>query len=172
MKALQRLGTGLAIAGGLTFVAVLYVSARWEPDIRWLHFLQSWMYLVSLVLLSRGSKWGCFIGAAAALFWDYVNVFVTTFVRNGLEQAHAFFHTGHVARPDQLLSVPAWFGNLALMLGASMVYAAAPRKQWSDLGRLLLALAGTMAFFAGAMAGAQPRYLPLFKGALHPHWRL
>ena len=172
MDFLQRLGTGLAFAGGLTFIAVLYFSAYWEPDIRWLHFLQSWMYIASLVLISRRSRWGCFIGAAAALFWDYVNVFVTTFFRNGIQQVHIFLSTGHVERPDSLISVPAWFGNLALILGALLVYMALPRKQWSDVGRMLLALVGTMAFFAGAMALAQPRYLPLFKGALHPHWRL
>ena len=50
----------------------------------------------------------------------------------------------------------------------NLVYVAAPRKQWSDVCRLLLALAGTVAFFAVAVALAQPRYLPLFKGALHP----
>jgi hypothetical protein len=130
------------------------------------------MYIVSFVLLLRGSKWDCFIVAAAALFWDYVNVFVTTFFRNGLEQAHALLQTCHVTRPDFLISVPACLGNLALILGALLVYVAAPRKQWSDVGRLLLAHAGKMAFFAGAMALAQPRYLPWFKGALHPHWRL
>ena len=172
MKAFHRLGIGLAFVGGLTFIAVLYLSAYWEPDIRWLHFFQSWMYIASLVLLSRGSKWGCFIGAAAALFWDYVNVFVTTFLRAGMNQAHIWVQTGHIVKPDLLISVPAWFGNLALIIGALLVYIAIPRKQWSDIGRMLLALAGTMAFFAGAMALAQPRYLPLFKGALHPHWRL
>ena len=150
MKAFHRLGIGLAFVGGLTFIAVLYLSAYWEPDIRW----------------------GCFIGAAAALFWDYVNVFVTTFLRAGMNQAHIWVQTGHIVKPDLLISVPAWFGNLALIIGALLVYIAIPRKQWSDIGRMLLALAGTMAFFAGAMALAQPRYLPLFKGALHPHWRL
>ena len=164
MRALQRLGIGLAFAGGLTFIAVLYVSAYWESEIRWLHFLQSWMYIASLALLLRGSRWGCFIGTAAALFWDYVNVFVTTFFRNGLDQAHALIQTGHVARPDQLISIPAWFGNLAVILGALIMYIAAPRKQWSDVGRLLLALAGTMAFFAGAMVLVQPRYLPFVQG--------
>ena len=172
VRALQRSGIGLALAGGLTFIAVLYFSAYWEPDIRWLHFLQSLMYIVSLVLLLRGSKWGCFIGAAAALFWDYANVFVNTFFRNGLDQVHAFIQTGHVTRPDQFISVPAWFGNLAFIVGALLVYLAAPRKQWSDAGRMLLALAGTMAFFAGAMVLVQPRYLPIFKSALHPHWQL
>ena len=130
------------------------------------------MYIASLVLLSRRSKWGCFIGAAAAAFWDYVNVFVTTFFRSGLEQARILMVTGHIARPDLLISVPAWFGNLALILGAALVYAALPTKRWSDAGRMALALAGTMAFFAAAMALAQPRYLPLFKAALHPHWKL
>ena len=162
----------MAFAGGFTFIAVLYVSAYWEPDIRWLHFFQSWMYLVSLVLLWRGSRWGWFIGAAAALFWNYVNVFVTTFFRNGLEQAHFLLHTGHVPRPDQLIALPAWFGNLAVILGALLAYAATPRKQWSDAGRFLFAFAGTLTFFVGAVTLAQPRYLPLFEGALHPHWRL
>ena len=162
----------MAFAGGLTFIAVLYFSAFWEPDIRWLHFLQSWMYLLSLALLARGNKWGCYVGASAALFWDYVNVFVTTFFRNGLDQVHGLFQTGHVTRPDQLISVPAWFGNLAVILGAVLVYSAIPRKQWSDARRMLLALVGTTAFFAGAVALAQPRYLPLFQGALHPHWQL
>lgn len=172
MKALQHLGIALAFGGGSTFIAVLYISAYWEPDIRLLHFLQSWMYIVSLVLILRGSKWGCFIGASAAVFWDYVNVFVTTFFRNGLEQARIFLHTGHIVKPDLLISVPAWLGNLALIFGAVLVYVAVPRRQWSDIGRMALALAGTMGFFAGAIALAQPRYLPLFKGALHPHWRL
>ena len=172
MRTLHRLGMGLAFAGGLTFIAVLYFSAYWEASIRWLHFLQSWMYIASLVLLLRGSKWGCLIGASAAFFWDYVNTFVNTFFRNGLDQVHALIQTGHVTRPDQLISVPAWFGNLALILGALLVYIAAPRKQWTDVGRLLIALAGTMAFFAGAMVLVQPRYLPMFRGALHPHWQL
>ncbi len=61
---------------------------------------------------------------------------------------------------------------LALIIGALLVYIAIPRKQWSDVGRMLLALVGTMAFFAVAMALSQPRYLPLLKGALHPHLRL
>lgn len=130
------------------------------------------MYIASLVLVTRRSKWGCFIGTAAAFFWDYVNVFVTTFFRNGIQQVHIFLSTGHVQRPDFLISVPAWFGNLALIIGALLIYIALPRKQWSDVGRMLLALVGTMAFFAGAMLLAQPRYLPLFDGALHPHWRL
>ena len=172
MRALRSVGIAVAFTGGLTFIAVLYFSAYWEPDIRWLHFLQSWMYIASLVLLLRRNLWGCYIGAAAAMFWDYVNIFVTTFFRNGLAQAHAFFQTGHVTRPDQLIAVPGWFGNLALIVGALILYVAAPRKRWSDAGRLLLALAGTLAFFAGAVALFQPRYLPLFKGALHPHWRL
>ena len=172
MDALRRIGTALAFAGGITFTAVLYFSAYFEPDIRWLHFFQSWMYIAALVLIARRSKWGCFIGATAAFFWDYVNVFVTTFFRNGIDQLHILARTGHVPRPESLISVPAWFGNFALILGALFVYIALPRKQWSDIGGVLLAFAGTSAFFAGAMALVQPRYLPYFRAALHPHWQL
>ena len=169
---MRRIGTGLAFAGAFTFIAVLYFSAYWEPDIRWLHFFQSWMYIAALVLILRRNRWGCYIGATAAFFWDYVNVFVTTFFRNGIDQLHVLYRTGHVHRPEFLISVPAWFGNFTLILGALLVYLALPRKQWSDMGRLLVALVGTLAFFAEAMALVQPRYLPLFRGALHPHWRL
>jgi hypothetical protein len=172
MNPLRRIGIVLSYAGGITFIAVLYLSAYFEPDIRWLHFFQSWMYIAALVLMSRRNKWGCFIGATAAFFWDYVNVFVTTFFRNGIDQLRILSSTGHVPRPESLISVPAWLGNLALILGALLVYLALPRKQWSDAGRILIAFVGTSAFFAGAMALVQPRYLPYFRAALHPHWML
>jgi ABC-type Fe3+-siderophore transport system permease subunit len=130
------------------------------------------MYIASLLLIWRGNKWGCFVGASAALFWDYVNVFVTGFLRAGLEQAHILLQTGHTTRPDLLISVPAWIGNFAFIVGALLFYLAYQRKERFDIVRLLLAFVATTTFFAGAVALAQPRYLPLFKGALHPHWQL
>ena len=57
--------------GGSMFIIVLYVAAYWEPDIRWLHFLQSWMYIVAIALSWRGNSWGYFIGISAAALWNY-----------------------------------------------------------------------------------------------------
>jgi hypothetical protein len=169
MDTLRRFGTGLAIVGAIVFIGVLFISAYWESDIRWLHFLQSWMYLAAIVLMLRGSRWGYFIGTGAALFWDYVNLFVTTFLKNGLSQTHLLFHTGHLARPDQFVSVPGWFGNLAVIAGSLIAYAATPKKQRGDLLRFGFAFIATTLFFALSMYLCQPRYLALFPASLHPH---
>ena len=171
MRALQRLGIGLAFAGGLTFIAVLYFSAYWEPDIRRLHFLQSSMYNASLVLLLRGNKWGCFHRGCCRSVLGLRECFRDHLFRNGLDQAYALIQTGHVARPDQLISVPAW---LAIWLSFSVhslytwphpassgptwvVYFLRLPGQWHSLRE-------RWSWFS--------RAIPLFKGALHPHWRL
>ena len=172
MDKFRKSGTGLAIGGAIIFIGVLFISAYWERDIRWLHFLQSWMYLAAIALMLRGSRWGYFIGTGAALFWDYVNVFVTTFLKNGLAQTHLLVHTGHMTRPDQFLSVPGWFGNLAVIVGSVVAYAATPRKQRGDVLRFGFASLATTLFFALTMYLCQPRYLALFPASLHPHLRI
>jgi hypothetical protein len=151
------------------FIFVLWLSAYLEPDIRWLHFFQAWMYLATIALLLRGSRWGYFIGASAAMFWDYINLFVTTFLRSGLHWMFASISTGHLERLDQIVAVPGWTGNLLVVVGSVWGYMQLAEKPWSDLGRLVLAFVFTTAFFAGCIAACQPRYLPLFRAILHPH---
>jgi hypothetical protein len=159
----------LILLGGGTFVLALLVSAVFEADIRWLHFFQSWMYIAPMVLCFRRSRWGYFIGLSAAGFWDYTNLFVTTFFRNGLEQLYSWIHTGHLARPDLLLAVPAWFGNLAVVIGCLWAYSRLQQKSLADIARFLVTLAATTGFFALDMAVFQPRYLSQFPRLLHPH---
>ncbi len=172
MQRTWKIGVGLAALGAFVFVAILFLSAYFEKDIRWLHFFQSWMYIASVVLLFRGNKWGCFIGAAAALFWDYVNLFVTTFLKFGLTQLNSLIHTGHMDRPDAFISVPAWLGNLVVIVGCSLAYSALSNKRGTDALRFVVALIGTMGFFALSMYLFQPRYLPYFRASLHPHLKI
>jgi hypothetical protein len=172
MTGFRHFGNALAIIGALIFIGVLFISAYWERDIRWLHFLQSWMYLVAIALMLRGNKWGYFIGTGAAFFWDYANVFVTTFLRNGLAQTQLLIYTGHMTRPDQFISVPGWVGNLIVIVGSAAAYIAMPKKQSSDLVRFLGATLATTLFFALSMYISQPRYLALFPALLHPHLRI
>jgi hypothetical protein len=169
MDRLKYAGIAFSGLGAALFVFVLFLSAYWEPDIRWLHFFQSLMYCAAIVLMLRGNKLGCFIAIGAALFWDYVNLFVTTFLKNGLAQLHMFLSTEHMSRPDQFVSVPGWFGNLILLIGSLVVYSTLANKRWSDVARLAAAVTGTMAYFALCMYFTQPRYLALFPAALHPH---
>jgi hypothetical protein len=109
----------LILIGGSFFTLVLALSAIWEADIRWLHFFQSWMYIAAMVLSIRGSRWGYFIGISAAGLWDYTNIFATTFFYNGLQQLSLWIHTGHLARPDLFIAVPAWLSNFLLVLGCA-----------------------------------------------------
>jgi hypothetical protein len=40
----------LIVIGGSFFILVLTVSAIWQAGIRWLHFLQAWMYVATIWL--------------------------------------------------------------------------------------------------------------------------
>lgn len=173
-RPLLRTPEWLILIGALAFIVVLTVSAVWEADIRWLHFFQAWMYIVTIALALSRNRWGYFIGISAAGFWNYANIFVTTFFANGLAQLSQWIHTGHLARPDQLIAVPAWLSNLLVIVGCLWAYARLPEKSAKDIARFVLAFVLTNGFFAASMALFQPRYLGLFPHALHPHlpWRL
>lgn len=159
----------LILVGASGFILVLALSALWEPDIRWLHFFQAWMYLATILLSIRGNRWGYFIGIAVAGFWNYVNIFVVSFFFNGLEQLAQWIRSGHLARPDILIAVPAWFSNLLIIIGCAWAYSRQPSKSLTDISRFLVSLALSMAFFAADMALFQPRYLGIFRSLLHPH---
>jgi len=155
--------------GAAIFIGALALSAYWEPDIRWLHFFQAWMYIAAVVLIRRENRWGYFIGISAAGLWDYVNAFATTFLFSGLQQLSAWVHSGHLQRPDLLIALPAWFANLAVVVGCLWGYVRLKTKALSDAGRLVLTFALTTGFLALDMAVCQPRYLGIFPRLLHPH---
>ena len=158
----------LILIGASFFILVLIVSAIWEADIRWLHFFQAWMYIATIVLGFRGSRWGHFIGISAAGLWDYANIAATNFFSSGLQQLAQWLQTGHLARPDLLIAVPAWFSNLLVVTGGVWAYSRLPRKSLADIGKFLVAFVLTTGFFAAAMAIFQPRYLGIFPRMLHP----
>lgn len=159
----------LIVVGGCVFIFVLALSAYFEPDIRWLHFFQAWMYIVTIALSFRHNRWGYFIGISAAGFWDYINLFVTTFFRNGLHWLAASIAAGQTQHVDQIIAVPAWTGNFLVVVGCIWAYGRLTDKNPHDLARFVLAFILTIAFFAADVAIFQPRYLPLFRQALHPH---
>ena len=159
----------LIVVGACVFILMLGVSAFWEPDIRWLHFFQAWMYIATIVLALRRNSWGYFIGISAAGLWVYANIFATTFFINGLQQLSTWVHTAHLARPDLVIAVPAWLSNVLVVVGCLWAYSRSPAKSLSDIGRFVVTLAITTGFFALDMAVFQPRYLGLFPRMLHPH---
>ena len=158
----------LILLGASFFIVVLAVSAYWEADIRWLHFFQAWMYIVTIFLAFRRKPWGYFIGVSAAGLWAYANIFVTTFLFNGLQELSRWIHSGHLARPDLLIAIPAWLSNILVVGGCLWAYTRLSAKPLGDLGKFLVTFALTTGFFALDMALFQPRYLGIFPRLLHP----
>jgi hypothetical protein len=159
----------LILVGASLFVFALWLSAYLAPSIGALHFFQSWMYLAAIGLSVRRSRWGYFVGLSCAGLWNYMTVFVNPFLRNGLHWLFVSVETGKLMRLDQIIAVPAWAGNLLVVLGSLWAYSRLPDKGRAGLARLLLAFALTTTYFAGIIAMCQPRYLPLFRGIIHPH---
>jgi threonine/homoserine efflux transporter RhtA len=98
-----------------------------------------------------------------------MNLFVTTFFPEGLQQLAGWLHTGHVSRADILIAVPAWFSNLLLLVGGLWAYSRLPERSFADLWKFAAAFAATTGFLALDMAVFQPRYLRIFPMLLHPH---
>lgn len=110
------------------------------------------------------------IGLSAALFWDYTNLFVTTFFISGLRWLGSWISTAQLRRLDQIVAVPAWIGNFLVIAGCVWGYTQLRQKGLTDIARFLVAFVFTTAFFAISIAVCQPRYLPLFRAILHPHY--
>jgi hypothetical protein len=169
--ATRRLGAPetLILIGSCLFIFILWLSAYFEADIRWLHFFQAWMYAATIWLSLRRSRWGYFIGISAAGLWDYINLFVNTFFRSGLHWLSVSMRTRQLTHVDQIIAVPGWIGNFLIVVGSVWAYTRLRDKRLSDFGRFAIAFVLTTGFFAAAIAICQPRFLPLFGRILHPH---
>jgi len=152
----------LIVIGASVFIFILALSAVFDASIRWLHFFQAWMYVATIVLSLRGSKWGHFIGISAAGLWDYANLVATSFFFNGLQELAHWIETGKLHRVDQLIAVPAWFGNLFVVIGCLWAYLRRTDKTPRDVARFAITFMLTTGFFAAAMALFQLRYLQVF----------
>jgi hypothetical protein len=149
------------VAECLAFILILTLSARWEPDIRLLHFFQALIYVTVIVLKSPAQSMGLFHRYHDATFWNAANIFATTFfLRAGLSQLGELVTTGHLSRPDLFIAVPAALTHFLLILCCLWAYARLD-KRWSDIRGL------PIGYFAAIIALLQPRYLPIFKRLLH-----
>ena len=76
----------MLLTGAAIFVMALFWSAVLDPAIRLLHALQSLIYVAVVVLARRNSPWGFGAGCFKSGFWNSVNLFVTGFVKDGLQE--------------------------------------------------------------------------------------
>ena len=81
--------SGIDVAAAVSaavFIAVLAVTAYWDPSIRVLHVFESLPYLLAAVLCLRQSKLGYALGFVSGAFWLWTGGLLTTFIRNGFER--------------------------------------------------------------------------------------
>ena len=160
---------GLIWAGALGFIAILALSAAFDPTIRLLHLFQSLMYFAVILLTARGSRWGLFLGISIAGFWNYMTMFVNSFFRNGVDALAQSFAQGHLVHPDNIIAVFAVLFHFTMIAACLAAYLRLRQKSWADLLAWLATLVGQAAYFAAIMALFQPRYLSQFPMMLHPH---
>src|SRR5262245_18194053 len=89
------------LVGSLFFIFALVLSAVFDPKIRVLHTLQALIYVAVILLTRRNSAWGFGAGCIVAAFWNYINLFITNFIKSGLQQLLILLQTGQLYRPDQ-----------------------------------------------------------------------
>ena len=151
----------LIISGSLLFILALAVSAVFVPEIRWLHLFQALMYVSTVILSLRGSRWGYFVGVSTAGFWNYLLAFASPVFARFLETP---------ARPDLALQVFAWLSNCLVIVGCVWAYSRRVSPSRGDILRFVAALGGTTGYLAAAIAACAPPYLRIFPALLHPHW--
>jgi hypothetical protein len=133
-----------------------------EPSIRVLHALQALIYVAVVILTRRNSPWGYGAGVVVSAFWNYINLFVTTFIKNGVDQLIQLLQTGRIARPDQFLAVIAATGHFVLIVACLIGFLKNRPKapEWSEfVGGGLLA----MAYFMAIIFMTGPQYIPLLR---------
>jgi hypothetical protein len=160
---------GAIVTGAAGFIVVLALAAVFDHTIIVLHAFQALMYLAVIGLVGRRNRWGYFLGAAIAGFWNYMNLFVTNFFDSGLRALQHLAATGQLSHPDQLVAVAAVAFHVLMIAGCLIRIAQTSRKAGADVRDFLIALLGSTAYFAAIVALFQPRYLQLFPRLLHPH---
>ncbi len=144
------------------FMLALFLSAVFDPRIRVLHTLQALIYVAVMVLTRRQSAWGFGAGFFIAAFWNYTNLFVTTFVRNGADQLLLLLHTGRLRRPDLLVALVAAFGHF-LMMAACAVGWARLRPGGRQMGEFVLGGVLAIGYFVLIIFATGRQYIPLIR---------
>ena len=155
----------IAVGAGF-FILALLLSAVFDPTIRILHFLQALIYLAIILSTRQRRAWGFGAGVFIATFWNYTNLFVTTFVANGWKQLILLIHTGTLPRPDLLVALVAAGGHFLIIAACAVgFYRVHPQaRQWVQfvLGGVL-----SIAYFIAIIFAAGRQYIPLIRRVFH-----
>ncbi len=144
------------------FIFALVLSAVFDPKIRLLHALQALIYVAVIVLTRRENAWGFGAGFFIGSLWNYTNLFVTTFVRAGMTQLILLLRTGHLHRPDLLVSVVAAGGHFLLLIACAAGWLRM-RPGLRQVGEFVGGGALAVAYFVVIILTTGPQYVPLLR---------
>ena len=150
------------LVGSGCFIFALFLSAVFDPKIRLLHTLQALIYFAVIVLTRRNSAWGFGAGCIIAAFWNYINLFITTFIKAGVEQFWILLQSGQLPRPDLALAVIAAAGHFLLIIAclAGFFRQQPGVRHWAQF------LAGgvlAVGYFAVIIITTGPQYIGLLR---------
>jgi hypothetical protein len=150
------------LVGAGFFIFALILSAVFDPKIRVLHALQALIYIAVIVLTRKNNAWGFGAGCVIAAFWNYINLFVTTFVKAGLQQLSTLLRTGQLHRPDLLIAVIAAGGHFLLIIAclAGFLRTRPGARRW---GQFIAGGALAVAYFVAIIITTGPQYIGLLR---------
>jgi hypothetical protein len=150
------------LIGAGFFIFALILSAVFDPKIRVLHTFQTLIYIAVIVLTRRRSAWGFGAGFIIAALWNYINLFVTTFIRNGFEQLSLSIQTGQLHRPDLILALAAAGGHFLMIVAclAGFLRTRPGGRQW---GQFLAGGVLAVAYFVVIIVTTGPQYIGILK---------
>jgi len=151
----------LITIGGSFFIFALAVAAIFVPEIRWLHLVQSSLYVAAITLSLQRNRWGYFIGSSTAGLWALLALFASPLFAEILN---------HPTRPDLVLQGLGCVANLAVVIGSVCGYRRLPSRGPEDVGRFIMIFIATTGLLVAATARLAPEYLIAFTRLRHPHW--
>jgi hypothetical protein len=145
------------------FVFILALSAAYNHSILVLHFFQALTYVAGVILTLRRSAWGYGAGRLIAAFWNWTNIFYTTFIANGLRALGHLLQTGQLARPDQLMAVIAAAAHFALIAPCVMGYFRINPRGACEPIKFLAGGIIAAGYFGGIIILFGQQYIPLMR---------
>ena len=142
--------------GAALFLIALNVSARVVPQLRLLHLLQAFIYVVIVILARRNSAWGFGAGVAIGVVWNSLNLFVTHLMQAGAVAFWFFLHTCQMRRPETMMVTLGGIGHFVLIIAclAALIHQTTEnRKWWKFVGGGVC----TLVYFFLIIAVARPR---------------
>ena len=145
----------IPIGAGL-FLVALAVSALAVPQLRLLHLLQAFIYVVVVILARRNNAYALGAGFTIAVAWNCLEIFGPHLMQAGAVMFWSFLRTGQVQHLETMMVPIGGIGHFILIVAcaaALLKQRTDSKKWWKFVGGGFLALA----YFALIVAVARPR---------------